>query len=120
MLFDNAADGASAEAFEESVSLAASVAAELLRRGYRVAFVARGLHITGARGPGQHTRIMRTLALIAPVAATPDAPANDPSHELPVTPGPSIRIRPGRAAEAHSGRPTAPAVIVQPAQGRRP
>jgi len=65
--------GAGRDAFEEAVSLAASVSAELLKRGYRVAFIARDLHITPARGPGQSTRIMRALALIepAPVAGQP-------------------------------------------------
>jgi uncharacterized protein (DUF58 family) len=104
VLFDNGEPG-TPEAFEEAVSLAASVTAELLRRGYRVTFIARGLNIAGARGPGQNTRIMRTLALIAPVAI------GTPENDLPAVPGPCIRIRPGRAAEASSGRggPAVPA-----------
>ncbi|HVR64734.1 MAG TPA: DUF58 domain-containing protein [Polyangia bacterium] len=107
VLLDNAGDGGSAEAFEEAVSLAASVAAELLVRGYRVAFVARGLHIAGARGPGQNTRIMRALALIAPAAA---------DGELPSATGPCIRIRPGKAPEATGGR--GPAAAGPPARER--
>ncbi|HEX3694566.1 MAG TPA: DUF58 domain-containing protein [Polyangia bacterium] len=107
VLFDNsmpgtADDGGSPEAFEEAVSLAASVSAELLRRGYRVTFLARGLQIAGARGPGQNTRIMRALALIDVASAGADAANN----ELPTAPGPCIRIRPGRPAEAQNQRGT--------------
>ena len=109
---DNGSDGGSPGAFEDAVSLAASVSAELLRRGYRVTFVARGLQIPAGRGPGQNTRIMRTLALIGVVNATDtdDSARPGASRDLPATPGPCILIRPGRPAEAQSPRGGAPAM----------
>jgi uncharacterized protein (DUF58 family) len=103
VVFDNAQDGGNREAFEAAVSLAASISAELLKRGYRTAFMARDLHITPARGPGQSTRIMRTLALIEPMAA------GSPGELL--VPGSCVRVCAGRPPEVIAARG-------QPAQER--
>jgi uncharacterized protein (DUF58 family) len=99
ILFDNSSDGGSPDIFEAAVSVAASVSAELLRRGYRLAFVARGLHIAAARGPGQSTRIMRALALIERVM-----PSDASDDFVAAAGGPCICITPGRAPEVRSSR----------------
>ena len=70
ILFDNAlAEGTSVEAFEEAVSLAASVATVLLQRGYRVALGARDREIPSGGGPAQRSRILGFLALVEPAKA---------------------------------------------------
>jgi len=79
-------------AFEEAVSLAASVTCELLHRGYRVGLAARGEELTPEGGPAQATRILRFLALIE--RAAPGAPAPRIGNT-----GAAIRIVPGRAPE---------------------
>jgi uncharacterized protein (DUF58 family) len=81
-----------APAFERAVSLAASVACELLHRGYRVGLAVRGEEIAPESGPAQATRVLRFLALIdraAPGAAAPNAGRG----------GAVLRIVPGRAPE---------------------
>jgi len=79
-------------AFEQAVSLAASVACELLHRGYRVGLAARGEELTPEGGPAQATRILRFLALVERAGA--DAPPPRVGQT-----GAAIRIVPGRAAE---------------------
>jgi uncharacterized protein (DUF58 family) len=83
---------AAAAAFEESVSLAASVACEMLHRGYRVGLAVSGEEITPEGGPAQTTRILRFLALIE--AVSPDGPSPRAGHT-----GAIIRIAPGRRPE---------------------
>ena len=78
--------------FEEAVSLAASVACELLHRGYRVGLAVRGEEITPEGGPAQATRILRFLALVE--RATADAPAPRQGQT-----GAAIRIVPGLSPE---------------------
>jgi len=88
--------------FEAAVSLAASVAFELLHRGYRVGLAVAGEEITPEGGPAQSTRILRFLALLD--AARPDAPAPHAGRT-----GAVIRIVPGRQAEVGvSGDASAP------------
>ena len=89
ILFDNVGDpGVGPAAFEWSVSLAASVAVVLLRRGYRVALGARGAEIAPDGGPAQIARMLRFLALCEA------APATTPLHN-PGRRGARIWIRPG-------------------------
>ena len=78
--------------FETAVSTAASIAFELLHRGYQVGLAVAGEEITPEGGPAQSTRILRFLALIQ--AASPDAPAPRAGRT-----GAAIRIAPGRQAE---------------------
>jgi len=88
--------------FEAAVSLAASVAFELLNRGYRVGLAVAGEEITPEGGPAQSTRMLRFLALLD--AAGPDAPAPRAGG-----PGAVVRIVPGRPAELGvSGDASAP------------
>ncbi|HEY8924222.1 MAG TPA: DUF58 domain-containing protein [Polyangia bacterium] len=82
----------SAPAFERAVSLAASVACELLNRGYRVGLAVRGEEIAPESGPAQATRVLRFLALIE--RAAPGAPAPNAGRG-----GAVLRITPGRAPE---------------------
>jgi uncharacterized protein (DUF58 family) len=101
VVLDNAA-GASPEAFEAAVSEAASVALELLRRGFRVALVLRGATLVADTGSAQATRILRALALVEPAPETITTPT-------PLGPGAAeatIRVRPGAALEI--GRARAP------------
>lgn len=79
-------------AFEQMISLAASLACELLRRGYRVGLAARGEEITPEGGQAQTTRLLRFLALMEP--SGPDVPLRDSGRT-----GASIRFHPGRAPE---------------------
>ena len=103
LLFDNVATrGLPREAFEASVSMAASVAQVLLHRGYRIGLGARGAEIAPESGPTQLTRILRFLAVIEP--ATPDAPLHNPGRRgarIQIRPGapPSVEQAPGRAAQ---------------------
>ena len=91
--------------FEAAVSMAASLALELLSRGYRVGLAVAGEEITPEGGPAQSTRILRFLALID--AAAPNASAPHAGHM-----GTVVRIAPGRPAElgelAMRGDPSAP------------
>ena len=82
--------------FEDAVSTAASVAFELLHRGYRVGLAVAGEEITPEGGQAQTTRILRFLALVE--AAGPDAP---PPHAGRT--GAVIRVVPGRPAELGVG-----------------
>lgn len=52
--------------FEAMVSMAASLAVELIRRRYRVGLITRGEEIPPESGAGQSLRILRYLALIEP------------------------------------------------------
>lgn len=82
--------------FEETVSLTASLACELLARGYRVGLCARGEEITPEGGQAQATRLLRFLALVAPVS--PEVPLRDAGRV-----GATIRLRPGRTPEVGFG-----------------
>ena len=84
-------------AFEDTVSLAASLACELLARGYRVGLCARGDEITPEGGQAQATRLLRFLALMGPVSQ--DVPLRDSGRV-----GATIRFRPGRTPEVGFGR----------------
>jgi uncharacterized protein (DUF58 family) len=102
ILFDNAAVSSAPaspsgspspdDAFERAVSLTASVAVALLRRGYRIGLGVRGAAIAPDGGSAQAARILGLLAFIAP--ASPDTPLENPGP-----PGPRIRIRAGAPAE---------------------
>ena len=83
-------------AVEGAVSSAASVAFELLQRGYRVGLAVAGEEITPEGGQAQATRILRFLALVE--AAAPDAP---PPHAGRT--GAVVRIAPGRPPELGVG-----------------
>jgi uncharacterized protein (DUF58 family) len=82
--------------FEDTVSLAASLACELLARGYRVGLCARGEEITPEGGQAQATRLLRFLALVGPVS--PEVPLRDSGRV-----GATIRLRPGRTPEVGFG-----------------
>ena len=92
--------GQHAAAFEETVSLAASLACELLRLGYRVGLAARGERITPEGGQAQATRLLRFLALVQP------ASASMPLRESGRT-GARIRLRPGHAPVVGFGESSA-------------
>ncbi len=93
-------DPAPDEAFERAVSLAASVACEMLHRGYRVGLAVSGEEITPEGGPAQATRILRFLALLEVVTA--DAPAPRAGRT-----GAVIRIAAGQQPELGLGQGTA-------------
>jgi uncharacterized protein (DUF58 family) len=93
ILFDNASGGATAEAFERAVSLTASVAVTLIRRGYRISLGVRGGEIARDGGAVQATRILRLLAVIEPASA--EIPLHNPG-----LPGARIWVRVGAAIEA--------------------
>jgi uncharacterized protein (DUF58 family) len=104
LVLDNRVSSGSAlapdEAFERAVSLAASVACEMLHRGYRVGLAVSGEEITPEGGPAQATRILRFLALLEVVAA--DAPAPRAGRT-----GAVIRIAAGQQPELGLGQGTA-------------
>lgn len=83
-------------AFEKMISLAASVACELLQRGYRVGLAARGDEITPEGGQAQATRLLRFLALIEP--ASPEVPLLDSGRT-----GAAIRFSAGAAPKVGFG-----------------
>ena len=56
------------EALERAVSMAASLAAHYIGRGFAVRVVARGEHVPPGAGPAHLTRILRALALLATAA----------------------------------------------------
>ena len=85
--------------FERMISLAASLASELLNRGYRVGLAARGEEIMPEGGPAQSTRLLRFLALVEP--STHDVPLRDSGRT-----GATIRLRPGAAPEIGFGGST--------------
>lgn len=85
-----------AAVFEQTVSLAASLACELLSRGYRVGLAARGEEITPEGGQAQATRLLRFLALVGPTS--PAVPLRDSGRT-----GATIRLAPGRAPEVGFG-----------------
>jgi uncharacterized protein (DUF58 family) len=103
LVLDNGAavalDGAEAAAFEQAVSLTASLAVELLGQGYRVGLAVRGEEITAEGGPAQATRLLRYLALVQ--TAAPDARLPESSRS-----GALIHVRPGQPPELGLG-PTA-------------
>jgi uncharacterized protein (DUF58 family) len=104
LLFDNRlGEGVGREAFEEAVSLVASVATVLLQRGYRVGFGARATEIPPDGGAAQRSRILGFLALVEP--ADPGAAMQGGGRR-----GARIQIRAGLApiVETGSGRTRAP------------
>jgi uncharacterized protein (DUF58 family) len=72
------ADESAKEGLERAVSLAASLAADYLERGYTVRLVTRSDVVSWLVGPGQLARLLRMLALLEavpeeqPFAASPD------------------------------------------------
>jgi uncharacterized protein (DUF58 family) len=66
------ADEDAREGLERAVSVAASLAADYLERGYAVRVVTRGEAVPWLQGSGQLPRLLRALALLP--ATTPDAP----------------------------------------------
>jgi uncharacterized protein (DUF58 family) len=78
--------------FEQAVSMAASMACELLQRGYRVGLAVRGEEITPEGGPGQTTRILRFLALLGRAAPGAIAPNSGRTGAI-------VRVVPGRTPE---------------------
>ncbi len=104
LLFDNRlGEGVGREAFEEAVSLAASVATVLLQRGYRVGFGARATEIPPDGGAAQRSRILGFLALVEPAVASAAMQGGGRR-------GARIQIRAGLApiVETGSGRNRAP------------
>jgi len=106
LVLDNGADAGDpasspsfAPAFERAVSLTASVACELLHRGYRVGLAVRGEEIAPESGPAQATRVLRFLALIDRASAGAAAPNAGRG-------GAVLRITPGRAPELGLEAPT--------------
>lgn len=89
-------------AFEAAVSMAASIAVDLLARGFRVGLGSRTAAVSPGDGPAQAVRILTALALIGP--AGEGRPIEDPGG-----PGARIRVAPG---------PTAPLIEALPAPGR--
>ncbi len=73
------ADADAREGMERAISVAASLAADYLERGYAVRVVTRGEALPWLQGPAQLPRLLRALALLeavdekAPWAARPDA-----------------------------------------------
>jgi uncharacterized protein (DUF58 family) len=82
--------------FEQTVSLAASLACELLSRGYRVGLATRGEEITPEGGQAQATRLLRFLALLESVE--PGIPLRDSGRS-----GAIIRLVPGQTPEIGFG-----------------
>lgn len=106
VLIDNALpDGASLEeeeALERAISMAASLAASFLQRGYAVRLIARGATVPTGVGPTQLTRILRALALLTTVG--PDAPFSasaEPGAENLLV---ARRGHGGQGRPAHVGR----------------
>jgi uncharacterized protein (DUF58 family) len=95
LVLDNAVPNAG-EVFEQTVSLAASLACELLSRGYRVGLATRGEEITPEGGQAQATRLLRFLALIESVE--PRIPLRDSGRS-----GALIRLVPGQDPEIGFG-----------------
>jgi uncharacterized protein (DUF58 family) len=60
-----------AERFEAAVSLAASLALHLLRRGYQVGLVAGGAYVPAGSNAGQSAQILEKLALVQMSSARP-------------------------------------------------
>ena len=92
--------------FEHMVSQAASLACELLNRGYRVGLAARGQQITPEGGPAQATRLLRFLALVEPCYT--DAPLSEAGRT-----GATIHLLPGHEPRlgfriGSGGAPAAP------------
>jgi uncharacterized protein (DUF58 family) len=91
------ASAAEAQAFEEAISLAASLATEYVRQGYAVGLLTSSERMLPARGTVQLTRLLRCLALLAP------APADGPPLALAgqrdaVTVPRAMLARPARGA----------------------
>jgi uncharacterized protein (DUF58 family) len=89
-----------AAAFEAAVSLAASLAVQLLRRGYHVGLSAGGVHLPPAGGPGAAGHMLETLALVQPgtARALPAATLRGLTrmHVRPGSTGPQVdMINPG-------------------------
>lgn len=96
LVVDNGPAPEAERAFEQMVSLAASLACDLLNRGYRVGLAARGEEITPEGGQAQATRLLRFLALMQP--SGPDVPLRDSGRT-----GATIRFRPGNTPEVGFG-----------------
>jgi uncharacterized protein (DUF58 family) len=96
----NATPPDAAAAFEAAVSLAASLAVQLLRRGYHVGLSAGGVHLPPAGGPGAAGHMLETLALVQPgtARALPAATLRGLTrmHVRPGSTGPQVdMINPG-------------------------
>lgn len=94
-----AAANARAEAsnrFESAVSLAASLALHLLRRGYQVGLVAGGTYVPPGANAGQATQILEALALVQPGSARPLPAAavrgSARMHVRPATGNPKVEV----------------------------
>ena len=64
-----------AAAYEAAVSMAASLAVQLLRRGYAVGLVAGGAYLPPSSGNGAGTQMLEALALVQPGTARALPPA---------------------------------------------
>jgi uncharacterized protein (DUF58 family) len=69
---EGCADEAARDGLERAVSVAASLAADYLERGYAVRVIARGESLPWLQGPAQLPRLLRALALLP---ATPEETA---------------------------------------------
>jgi uncharacterized protein (DUF58 family) len=94
------------ERFEAAVSLAASLALHLLRRGYQVGLVAGGSYVPPGSNAGQSAQILEALALVQPGSARPLPAAAARGlarmHVRPSLGGPSVEV-----FDAGSGRKSA-------------
>jgi uncharacterized protein (DUF58 family) len=103
-----------AEGVERAITLTASLAAELIHRGYRVAIQGMGSSVPADGGPAHLARMLGYLARL------PYADAEAPAPEPPVTSAPVLRVgRTGRVTLQASGpvaRRLAPAELL----GARP
>jgi uncharacterized protein (DUF58 family) len=105
VVLDNGSGGPP-DAFEDAVSLAASIGLELLHRGFRVGLVLRGGAVLPDGGPAQATRILRALALVEPfdLAATAGEAASGAPFDARAARAPHVvHIRPGAPPELRSG-----------------
>jgi uncharacterized protein (DUF58 family) len=83
-------------AFEAAVSLAASLAVQLLRRGYHVGLSAGGVLLAPSGGGGTAGHILEALALVQPGTARPLPPASmrglTRMHVRPGLSGPQVDL----------------------------
>jgi uncharacterized protein (DUF58 family) len=98
VVFDNGADEPGDEAaFERAVSEAAGICVDLIQRGLSVGLATRGGVVPADVGPAQADRLLRALALVAPVAGVTPAVRN----------GIVVRVRPGAPPRLETPEPLA-------------
>jgi uncharacterized protein (DUF58 family) len=80
----DSADEAAKEGLERAISLAASLGADYLQRGFAVRLVTRGAALPWLRGPEQLPRLLHTLALLPTVAPEVQFAAADGGAAEPI------------------------------------